>query len=212
MAIKYKDPQTGLFVTIPTSGPKGDPGPQGPVGPVGETGPQGPKGETGLQGPKGETGLQGPKGDKGDTGLQGPIGPKGDQGPVGPQGIQGPKGESGVYIGSPLEAPEDAVLVIDYENDGFFMNSFVTAEVVNGVLALSTHKHQIATLTTSTTLTLPSVSDYTEIHLFLTISEVLSLTLPLIKWQSEPSVEIGKTYEFIFTYANEWLGRYIAYS
>lgn len=87
MAIKYKDPQTGLFVTIPTSGPKGDPGPQGPVGPVGETGPQGPIGEAG---PKGDIGPQGPRGE---TGPQGPIGETGPQGPRGEIGPQGPAGE-----------------------------------------------------------------------------------------------------------------------
>lgn len=87
----------------------------------------------------------------------------------------------------------------------------VTTEIVDSTLNLTTDKVQMTTMEDNTTIVLPSVEKYTEIHLFFTPTSELTLTMPSIKWQSEPMIEAGKTYEFIFTYVTEWLGGYICY-
>lgn len=102
-----------FYLTIGSSGVKGDTGPAGPQGPAGVQGPPGPQGTAGLQGPPGPQGPAGPIGATGATGAAGPTGPAGaigpagpagpqgimgfpgPQGPQGPQGVQGPQGPAG---------------------------------------------------------------------------------------------------------------------
>lgn len=217
-------------------GDKGDVGPQGPKGNVGADGreielivadgylkwryagqpsgvgwtsvlsldeikgDQGEVGPQGLKGDKGEQGDIGPKGDKGDTGEVGPQGPKGDQGEVGPQGEkgdvgpQGPKGEKG--------DKGEAIVIED---------NLVQINANENMLSLTTDKFQLATLKQDTTITLPNVSKFTQIHLFFTTSDDLTLIFPSIRWQSQPNIVANKVYELILTYTTEWLGGIVQY-
>ena len=153
-------------------------------------GPQGPKGDTGdvgPQGPKGDTGEAGPQGPKGDTGDVGPQGPKGDTGETGPQGPKGDKGED-------------------------YTENLVTTTVSNGTLRLTTDKYQLTTLSNGNTISLPSVSKFTQIHLFFSTTSELTLTFPSVRWQRIPDIQALRTYEFIFTYVDgTWLGGWIVY-
>lgn len=61
---------------------------------------------------------------------------------------------------------------------------------------------------------MPTVTDFTEIHLFIKPTANVNITLPTCKWQEEKltSLTTNKMYEFIFTYAVEWLGKVIVYN
>lgn len=65
-------------------------------------------------------------------------------------------------------------------------------------------------------LVLPNVTEYIEIHLYLTSSSTVSITFPpSIKWKDVPTIEANKVYEIIFKYINEtigWIGEYKIYN
>ena len=123
----------------------------------------------------------------------GPKGPKGDTGATGPKGDKGDRGPQGPAGEAPVE-------------------SVVNISVSNYRLNLTTDKYQSTQLFNNTTINLPSVSEFTQIHLFFKTVEALTLIFPWIRWQKEPVIDDGKTYEFIFTYFNEeWLGGYVVY-
>ena len=164
---------------------KGD---QGEVGPQGLKGDKGEQGDIGPKGDKGDTGEVGPQGPKGD---QGEVGPKGDQGDVGPQGPKGEKGDKG-----------EAIVIED---------NLVQINANENMLSLTTDKFQLATLKQDTTITLPNVSKFTQIHLFFTTSDDLTLIFPSIRWQSQPNIVANKVYELILTYTTEWLGGIVQY-
>ncbi|MGL5646710.1 MAG: hypothetical protein ACRDDY_02570 [Clostridium sp.] len=198
--LKYRNPVTGKFeniriVAIGEGG--GIVGPQGPQGPKGDTGPQGPQGQTGPKGnegaigPKGETGIQGPQGERGPQGQQGLQGERGLQGIQGSQGPQGPQGIPGV-------TPTDSIVI---------------KSVGGGVLNLSADKLQRCNnIANGNTINLPSVSNYTLIHLFFSTTSDLTLLLPNCSWQATPVIKANKDYEFIFTYSgSKWLGGFVEY-
>lgn len=90
----------------------------------------------------------------------------------------------------------------------------VTIAVQNNVLTLTEDKHQTATITNGVEIKLPTVTEFTEIHLFFSTTQDLTLTLPVCKWQDgkTPTFSANATYEFIFTYiGTQWLARYIEY-
>lgn len=214
-------------------GDKGDVGPQGPKGNVGADGREielivadgclkwryagqpsgvgwtsvlslneikGEQGEIGPQGPKGDKGEQGdigPKGDKGDTGEVGPQGPKGDKGDQGEVGPQGPQGEVGP------QGPKGEAIIIE--------DNLVQINTNGNMLTLTTDKFQLATLEQDTTIMLPNVSKFTQIHLFFSMNYDLTLIFPPIRWQSQPNIVANKSYELILTYTTEWLGGIIQY-
>lgn len=91
-------------------------------------------------------------------------------------------------------------------------DTLVSRYVSSNTLTLTTDKYQVVmSLTSDTTMVLPEVSDYTEIHLFFTPTVEVALTLPSAKYQNTPTIEVGKTYEFIFTYIGTWLAGVIVY-
>ena len=166
----------------------------------------------GSKGDKGEQGIQGVKGDKGDTGstpnLQigeittldsGSSATASITGTVEnpllnlgiPKGVKGDKGDTGASSGSTL----------------------VTINTSGTTLVLTTDKYQTATVVDGTEITLPTVTTFTEIHLFFSTTTDLTLVLPACKWQNgnTPTILANKTYEFIFTYTTEWLGGVIVY-
>ena len=115
------------------------------------------------------------------------------RGTQGLQGVAGAKGDKG-------DKGEDYTEVL------------ATTNVSNGKLALTSDKYQYTTLSNSNTITLPSVSKFTQIHLFFEAKTELTLTFPSVKWQKTPDIQELKTYEFLFTYVNgTWLGGWVVY-
>ena len=200
-------------------GDKGDVGEQGPIGPKGDTGERGPQGERGEIGPQG---LQGEKGDKGDVGPQGPQGlqgPQGERGLQGIQGVQGPKGDKGDPGTTSWNDLQDKPNIPSVE--GLATETYVNDKIppkltgnstTGKTLTLTVDKYQYAVLSNGDSNELPSVSSFTEIHLFFKASADLTLTFPSVRWQSIPSITSGHTYEIIFTYVvDEWLAGVICY-
>ena len=89
----------------------------------------------------------------------------------------------------------------------------VTTNISGTTLSLTTDKYQTTTVVDGTEITLPTVTSFTEIHLFFGTTTDLTLILPSCKWQNgnTPTISANKTYEFIFTYTTEWLGGVITY-
>lgn len=222
------------FVTQEINNIELTPGPQGPIGPKGDTGPQG---ERGIQGPKGDVGpqgLQGEKGDRGDIGPMGPQGPKGDkgdtglQGPQGErglQGVQGPKGDKGdpgttswndlqdkPNIPSIEGLATEAFVEEKLTGLGLQPDTLVQVSVTGNTLQLTKDKYQYSVLSSGNGISLPSVSSFAEIHLFFKTTSEITLVLPSVRWQTQPTIQANKTYEFIFTYVkDEWLGGVVEY-
>lgn len=90
-------------------------------------------------------------------------------------------------------------------------DTIVEKPIVNAVLNLGTEKYQKCVMEDLTKINLPTVTSFTEIHLFFNTTEALTLVLPSCKWQNQPSIEANKVYEFIFTYTDKWLGGCIVY-
>lgn len=92
-------------------------------------------------------------------------------------------------------------------------DTLVTTNISGTTLSLTTDKYQTVTVVDGTEITLPTVTSFTEIHLFFNTTADLTLTLPACKWQNgnTPTISANKTYEFIFTYTTEWLGGVIIY-
>ncbi|MBP3909622.1 MAG: collagen-like protein [Turicibacter sp.] len=174
------------FVTQEINNIELTPGPQGPIGPKGDTGPQG---ERGLQG------VQGPKGDKGDPGttswndLQ-------DKPNI--PSIEGLATETFV---------EEKLAGLGLQPD-----TLVQVSVTGNTLQLTKDKYQYSALSSGNGISLPSVSSFTEIHLFFKTTSEITLVLPSVRWQTQPTIQANKTYEFIFTYVkDEWLGGVVEY-
>lgn len=176
----------------------------------------------------------GPKGDKGDTGpqgLQGPIGPKGDTGPQGErglqgvQGVQGPKGDkgdAGTTSWNDLQDKPNIPSIEGLATEAFVEEklaglgsqpeTLVQVSVSGNTLQLTKDKYQYSVLSSGNGISLPSVSSFAEIHLFFKTTSEITLVLPSVRWQTQPTIQANKTYEFIFTYVkDEWLGGVVEY-
>lgn len=205
---------------------KGD---KGDKGEPGEQGPQGIQGEIGPQGPKGDTGEQGPKGDKGDPGEQGPAGADGqtpnisigtvttlEAGTNATASITGDTPNLTLNLGIPKGAKGDKGDTGEVGSGGSAVDTLVTTDIVGSTLTLTTDKLQYTTMITGTTISLPTVTDYTEIHLFFATDTVApTITFPSVAWQNVPVINASKKYEFIFTYVNDaigWLVGFIEYA
>lgn len=84
----------------------------------------------------------------------------------------------------------------------------------NGVLTLrSSYKHVRTTPVDGMKIVLPTTFEgLCEIHLYFTVTEPISIVLPSAKYQNVPDLEVGKTYEFIFTNIySVWLAGVITY-
>lgn len=92
-------------------------------------------------------------------------------------------------------------------------DTLVTTNISGTTLSLTTDKYQTTTVVDGTEITLPTVTSFTEIHLFFGTTTDLTLILPSCKWQNgnTPTISANKTYEFIFTFVTEWLGGVIVY-
>ena len=99
-------------------------------------------------------------------------------------------------------------------SDSTTSEQLVTVTISDSRLTLTTDKRQVVTMANNTTIALPSVSSFTEIHLYFSVNDNYTITYPTIKWQRTPNIASGKSYEFIFTYVNSsigWLGGFIEY-
>ena len=96
-----------------------------------------------------------------------------------------------------------------------YVDNIYTDYVSNNVLTLTTDKYQYVSITSNTTINLPSVSSFTEIHLFFDWPSGVSITMPSnVKWQEGVMYGPGYTHEFVFTYINSaigWLGGCVVY-
>lgn len=208
-----------------TPGPQGPQGLQGLKGDKGEVGPQGlqgPKGDKGDTGAQGPQGLQGLKGDKGDTGLQGPQGERGLQGIQGVQGPKGDKGDPGTTSWNDLQDKPNIPSIEGLATEAFVEEklaglgsqpeTLVQVSVTGNTLQLTKDKYQYSVLSSGNGISLPSVSSLAEIHLFFKTTSEITLVLPSVRWQTQPTIQANKTYEFIFTYVkDEWLGGVVEY-
>lgn len=91
---------------------------------------------------------------------------------------------------------------------------FVMKDPVNGVLNLkSSYKHIKTTPVNGMRIVLPTtIEGACEIHLYFTVTEPISIVLPSAKYQNVPNLEVGKTYEFIFTYIYAgWVAGVVTY-
>ena len=91
---------------------------------------------------------------------------------------------------------------------------FVMKDPVNGVLNLkSSYKHIRTTPVNGMRIVLPTtIEGACEIHLYFTVTEPISIVLPNAKYQNVPNLEVGKTYEFIFTYIYAgWVAGVVTY-
>ena len=94
-------------------------------------------------------------------------------------------------------------------------NRIITVNNVNDSLTLTTDKNQYVTLVVPVEVILPTVTEYTEIHLFFNGSEGAELNTTNVKWESQLTIENNKSYEVVFTYVNDvigWLAKSIIYN
>ena len=92
----------------------------------------------------------------------------------------------------------------------------ISNSIEGTVLTLTNDRYQVAEIVDGTTIVLPVVETYTEIHLFFTTISDITIIMPNgIKYQKIPTIITDKTYEFIFTYTNtdmNWVFGYIEYT
>ena len=92
--------------------------------------------------------------------------------------------------------------------------NLTTKTVSSGTLTLGTELYQYAAISSNTTIKLPNVSSFTEIHLFFNWPANVSVTMPSgVKWQQGVMYGPGHVHEFVFTYVNSigWLGGCVVY-
>lgn len=90
-------------------------------------------------------------------------------------------------------------------------DTLITTNIVGTTLTLTTDKYQTARMVSGTEIVLPTVTSFTEIHLFFSAATDMTVILPNCKWQSQPTINANKSYELIFTYTTEWLGGCVVY-
>ena len=105
---------------------------------------------------------------------------------------------------------------VEYVDSLFASVSVKTEELINQTIennrvVLSTDKRQKIEMVDGAEIVLPTVTDFTEIHLYFSTLSDLTLIFPAGKYQKTPEIKANKTYEFIFTYIGEWLIGYVEY-
>lgn len=185
-----------------------------------------------LKGGKGDKGDKGDRGDNGvtytpsvdssgilswvnDGNLQSPD-PVNIKGAKGDKGDKGDKGEPGTTSWNDIQDKPNIPSIEGLATETY-VNDKITPKLTGNsttgkTLTLTIDKYQYTVLSNGDSIVLPSVSSFTEIHLFFKASADLTLTFPSVKWQSIPSITSGHTYEIIFTYVvDEWLAGVICY-
>lgn len=97
-----------------------------------------------------------------------------------------------------------------------FVETVKSVSPSGGKLTLTTDKIQTTTITSGTEIVFPTVSRYTEIHLFFDATTDMSITLPdTCRWRIDPNLEASKSYELVAKYIpgpNRWLVNILVYS
>lgn len=129
---------------------------------------------------------------------------------------------------SALDKIKDSSGKLNYNNDDYSTSnelaqaisdkvSYAITEltVSDGVLNLTGNgNYYVATMPDSTSIELPTVSSYCEIHLTYKSDTDLTIIFPDIYWQVFPESYANVIYEYIFTFIpgiNEWIGGFITY-
>lgn len=100
-----------------------------------------------------------------------------------------------------------------FEIDDGTGEEVVSVPIVDGVLSLTADKYQKTTMVSGTTIEFPSVTKFTEIHLYFDAEIDMELNFPDCKWRVEPNIEAGKSYEVVCTYNTiNWLVNVMVYS
>lgn len=95
---------------------------------------------------------------------------------------------------------------------GLQPDTLVQVSVTGNTLQLTEDKYQYSVLSSGNGISLPSVSSFAEIHLFFKTTSEITLVMPSVRWQTQPTIQANKVYEFIFTYVkDEWLGGVVEY-
>ena len=134
------------------------------------------------------------------------------------------QGDGELFIGWSGNSGEQAPVYVRSKRDTgdanwsewaqIYTSSLTTKTVSNGTLTLGTEFHQYATISSNTTIKLPSTSSFTEIHLFFNWPANVSVTMPSgVKWQQGVMYGPGHVHEFVFTYVKNigWLGGCVVY-
>ena len=83
-----------------------------------------------------------------------------------------------------------------------------TVTASKNTLTLTTDKRQYcANVPSGTTIAFPSVSKFTEVHLYFSTSGTMNLNFPdTVKWRVDPNIDAGSSYELVATYVNAVMG------
>lgn len=119
-----------------------------------------------------------------------------------------------------LKSNESNIVTISYTSfiEYNYNDKIINLGILNNnkVNIQKSTKNQYINATKDFELVLPNVTEYIEIHLYLTPSSTVSITFPpSIKWKDVPTIEANKVYEIIFKYINEtigWIGEYKIYN
>lgn len=96
-----------------------------------------------------------------------------------------------------------------------FITTLTRLTIDDNILNLTKDQWQKVNMANNTTINLPQVNGFTEIHLFFRANSELTLILPNnVVWKNKPNIEANKVYEFVFTYIddNEWIAGCITYN
>lgn len=111
------------------------------------------------------------------------------------------------------EKTNESIMYIITDAKASKSDKVVQVNVVNGKLTLTDDKYQKTTMVDGTEIVFPTVTEFTEIHLYFSSESNMNLTFPDCKWRVEPNIEAGSSYEIIATYNTiEWLVNCIVYS
>lgn len=124
------------------------------------------------------------------------------------------------YVLLSLKSNESNIVTISYTSfiEYNYNDKITNLRILNNnkVNIEKSTKNQYIDATKDFELVLPNVTEYIEIHLYLTPSSTVSITFPpSIKWKDVPTIEANKVYEIIFKYINEtigWIGEYKIYN
>lgn len=118
-----------------------------------------------------------------------------------------------------LKSNESNIVTISYTSfiEYNYNDKIINLGILNNKVNIEkSTKNQYINATKDFELVLPNVTEYIEIHLYLTSSSTVSITFPpSIKWKDVPTIEANKVYEIIFKYINEkigWIGEYKIYN
>lgn len=123
------------------------------------------------------------------------------------------------YVLLSLKSNESNIVTISYTSfiEYNYNDNITNLGILNNKVNIQKGtKNQYINATKDFELVLPNVTEYIEIHLYLTPSSTVSITFPpSIKWKDVPTIEANKVYEIIFKYINEtigWIGEYKIYN